>query len=379
MKIESLCIHAGQEPDPTTGAVMTPVYLTSTYAQEEPGKHKGYEYSRTKNPTRTVLENCIAALENGKFGSAYASGSAAADCIMHLFNQGDHIICMDDLYGGTYRLFDKVFKRTGLEFTFIDFKKPENLLSAIRPETKAVWFETPTNPLLKLVDIAAVADICRKNNLVSIVDNTFMTSFFQRPLEFGIDIVVHSTTKYLNGHSDIIGGAIVTSNQDLAEKIYFLQNAVGAVPSPMDSFMVLRGLKTLHVRMERHEQNALEIAKFLESHSAIKRVIYPGLPSHPQHELAKSQMKGFGGMISFEINGNLDTAIKFLKRTKLFSLAESLGGVESLVEHPAIMTHASIPEEKREELGISDTLLRLSIGIENCDDLKDELNFALSD
>ncbi|MDQ3266045.1 MAG: cystathionine gamma-synthase [Myxococcota bacterium] len=378
MRFDTLAIHAGQEPDPTTGAIMTPVYLTSTYVQSGPGEHKGYEYSRTQNPTRHALERCLAALEGAKFGAAFASGLAGTDMLMHMFEAGDHIICSDDVYGGTFRLFDKVFKRHGLSFSFVDLSNPANLEPAITPHTKAVWVETPTNPMLKLVDLGRVAEIAKRRKLISICDNTFMTPYFQKPLEFGFDIVCHSTTKYLNGHSDCIGGFVCTSNPELADKISFLQNAVGGIPSPMDSFLVLRGVKTLHVRMERHAQNAAKIAEFLVQQPKVNKVTWPGLETHPQHALARTQMKGFGGMMTFDIKGGLEPARRFLKTVKLFALAESLGGVESLIEHPAIMTHASIPVETRQRLGITDGLIRLSVGIEDAQDLIEDLTAGLN-
>ncbi|MGQ0504089.1 MAG: cystathionine gamma-synthase [Myxococcaceae bacterium] len=376
MKFDTLAIHAGQSPDPTTGAIMTPVYFTSTYVQDGPGEHKGYEYSRTKNPTRNALEACLAALEGAKYGAAFASGCAAADTVMHLLDAGDHVVCSDDIYGGTFRIFDKVFKRKGLTFSFVDLTHPANLESAITPKTKLVWVETPTNPMLKLIDLARISEIAKKRGLISVCDNTFMTPYFQRPLELGIDVVVHSTTKYINGHSDCVGGFICTSDKDLADRIYFLQNAVGGVPGPMDSFLVLRGVKTLHVRMQRHEQNAFKLAEWLSSQPKVAKVNYPGLKSHPQHELARKQMKGFSGMMTFELKAGLESARKFLKMVKIFACAESLGGVESLIEHPAIMTHASVPKENREKLGITDGFIRLSVGIEDAQDLIEDLKQA---
>jgi cystathionine gamma-lyase len=378
MKFNTLAIHAGQEPDPTTGAIMTPVYLTSTYVQAGPGEHKGYEYSRTKNPTRKALEDCLAALEGARFGLAFGSGCAAADALMHLFDAGDHIVCSDDVYGGTFRLFDKVFRRQGLSFSFVDLSDPGALRAALTEKTRAVWVETPTNPMLKLIDLAAVSTLCREKKLLAICDNTFMTPYFQRPLELGFDVVVHSTTKYLNGHSDVVGGFCCTSDAALSERLYFLQNAVGGVPSPMDSFLVLRGVKTLGVRMERHEKNAREVAELLVGHPAVERVTWPGLERHPQHALARRQMKGFGGMMTFVIKGGLPAARAFLKKVRVFACAESLGGVESLIEHPAIMTHASIPRDQREKLGISDGLIRLSVGIEDFADLAEDLHQALA-
>jgi cystathionine gamma-lyase len=376
MRFDTLAIHAGQEPDPTTGAIMTPVYFTSTYVQAGPGEHKGYEYSRTKNPTRVALEACLASLEGAKFGAAFGSGCAAADMLMHLLDSGAHVVVSDDVYGGTFRLFDKVYRRHGFSFSFVDMTDPKNVEKAITKDTKMVWVETPTNPMLKLADLTAVAEIAKKHKLISVCDNTFMTPYFQRPLEHGFDIVTHSTTKYLNGHSDCVGGFVCTSDQALADRIYFHQNAVGGVPGPMDSFLVLRGVKTLHLRMQRHAENAMKIAEYLTAHPKVAKVTYPGLPSHPQHALARKQMKGFGGMMTFEIKGGLEAARRFLKTVKIFACAESLGGVESLIEHPAIMTHASVPKENREKLCISDGLIRLSVGVEDPADLVDDLNRA---
>ena len=378
MNFDTLAIHAGQKPDPTTGAIMTPVYLTSTYVQAGPGEHKGYEYSRTKNPTRQALEECLAALEGARFGAAFASGCAASDAVMHLLDAGDHVVCSDDVYGGTFRLFDKVFSRSGLSYSFVDLANPDALERAITPKTKLVWVETPTNPMLKLIDLARTAEICRKRGILSVCDNTFMTPFFQRPLDLGIDLVVHSTTKYLNGHSDCVGGFACTSNADLAQRLYFVQNAVGGVASPMDSFLVLRGVKTLHVRMQRHAENAARVVQYLAKHPKVQKVTYPGLETHPQHALARKQMKGFGGMLTFDIKGGLEAARQFLKRVKIFACAESLGGVESLIEHPAIMTHASVPKANREKLGITDGFIRLSVGIEDAQDLIDDLANALA-
>jgi cystathionine gamma-lyase len=371
--LDTLAIHAGQKPDPTTGAVMTPVYLTSTYAQSSPGVHKGFEYSRSHNPTRFALEACLAALEGGTHGFAFASGLAATDCVLHLLDAGGHVVASDDVYGGTFRLFDKVFKRLGLTFDFVDMTDPANVERAMKKDTRLVWIESPTNPMLKIVDLSAVAAIAKAHGARSVVDNTFATPYFQRPLEHGVDVVVHSMTKYLNGHSDVVGGAIVTADDALAEKIRFLQNAVGGVASPMDSFLVLRGLKTLHVRMERHARSALAVARFLEGHAQVEKVTYPGLESHPQHALAKRQMRGFGGMLSFVIRGGLPAAKAFLEALEIFACAESLGGVESLAEHPAIMTHASVPKETREKLGIADGFVRLSVGIEGIDDVLADL------
>ena len=372
-------IHAGQSPDPSTGAIMTPIYATSTYVQKSPGVHQGYEYSRTQNPTRNAYERCVAALESATHGFAFASGLAAAATVLEMLDSGAHIIAMDDLYGGTFRLFDKVRKRSaGLQFSFIDMTQPGAIAAAIQANTKMIWVETPTNPMLKLVDLAEVARIGKAHGLTTVVDNTFASPILQRPIELGCDIVLHSATKYLNGHSDIVGGVLVSANAEIAQQLGFLQNAVGAVQGPFDSFLALRGLKTLHLRVERTCQNALEIARFLEAHPAVEKVIYPGLASHPQHALAKAQMSGFGGIISVVIKGGLAAATKMLERCELFALAESLGGVESLIEHPAIMTHASIPAEKRAELGMSDGLIRLSVGVEDVSDLIAELTAALA-
>ncbi|MCZ7569030.1 MAG: cystathionine gamma-synthase [Ardenticatenaceae bacterium] len=378
MHIETLAVHAGQEPDPTTGAVMTPIYETSTYAQTAPGEHKGYEYSRTGNPTRTALEANLAALEGGRHGVAFASGMAAITTFAALFQAGDHVVAFDDLYGGTVRLFDRVLAKFGLEFTYVDLSDASRLRPALRPNTRLVWVETPTNPLLKLVDLQAVVTIAREAGVLTVCDNTFLSPIFQRPLEFGIDVVMHSTTKYLNGHSDVIGGVLVLNDPALYERLTFLQNAIGAVPGPLDAWLTLRGTKTLAVRMERHEANALRIARWLEAHPAVERVLYPGLESHPQHALARRQQRGYGGMITFLLRGDLDAARRFLSSVRLFTLAESLGGVESLIEHPAIMTHSSLPPERRAALGISDTLIRLSVGIEHVDDLIEDLAQALA-
>ncbi len=372
-------VHAGQSPDPTTGAVMTPIYLTSTYAQASPGQHKGYEYSRTHNLTRFALEANLAALEGGRFGLCFASGLAATSTVLQLCEAGDHVIAADDLYGGSFRLFDKVYRRFGLEFTYVDpAAGPEVFAAAVRPRTRLVWVESPSNPMLKLCDLAAVAEVCRKHQLLFAVDNTFMTPFFQQPLALGADIVCHSTTKYLNGHSDVVGGCLVVNDQGLRDRLAFLQNAVGAVPSPMDCFLVLRGTKTLHLRMERHERNAGALAAWLDGHPQVDRVIYPGLAGHPQHALARRQQRGFGGMISFDLRGGLDQARRFLEACRLFACAESLGGVESLIEHPAIMTHASVPPDRRRELGIADGFIRLSVGVEDLDDLRADLERAFA-
>ncbi len=380
MKFETKVIHAGQEPDPRTGAVMTPIYATSTYAQSSPGEHNGYDYARTRNPTRDALEACLAELEGGQAGFAFASGMAAIGTVLELLDSGSHVVAMDDLYGGSYRILERVRKRSAnLRATFVDLSNTENLEKAIKPETKMVWVETPTNPLLKIVDLEAIAAIARKRKLISVCDNTFASPWIQRPLELGFDIVVHSTTKYLNGHSDVIGGAAVFKDKgELSERLAFLQNAVGGVPSPFDSFLTLRGIKTLAVRMERHCGNAMHVAAWLEKHPKVGRVIYPGLASHPQHLLAARQMQQrYGGMVTAVLKGGLPASKRFLERCKLFTLAESLGGVESLIEHPAIMTHASLPEDVRAGLGIDDGLVRLSVGIESVDDLIAELKYAL--
>lgn len=369
-------IHAGQSPDPTTGAIMTPIYLSSTYVQESPGVHKGWEYSRTHNPTRRAFENCLASLEGGTHGFAFASGCAATTTILHLFKQGDHIIAGDDMYGGTFRLFDKVLKNDGMQFSYVDLTKPENFAKAIQPNTKMVWLETPTNPTLKLVDIKKISAEAKKHGILVVVDNTFMSPYFQRPLQLGADIVVHSITKYIGGHSDVVGGACVTNRAELADRLQFLTNSMGGIQATFDAFLCLRSLKTLPIRMKAHEANAMAIAKFLEGHPKVQKVIYPGLASHPQHSLAKEQMLGMGGMITFFIKGGMDEARKFLENVSVFALAESLGGVESLIEHPAIMTHASVPPENRKALGIDDTLIRLSVGIEDLEDLMNDLKSA---
>jgi len=377
--IETRVIHAGQHPDPSTGAVMTPIYATSTYAQRSPGEHQGFEYSRTQNPTRFAYEKCMADLESGTAGFAFASGMAAIATILELLQPGDHIIVCDDVYGGTYRLFEKVRKRSaGLQVSFVDMANPADIEKALRKETRMIWVETPTNPTLKLIDLAQVAAIAKKHQLISVVDNTFATPILQRPLELGFDMVVHSATKYLGGHSDVISGVVVVGeNTELVEQMAFLQNSIGGIAGPFDSFLVLRGLKTLAVRMQRHCENALALAQWLEKHSGVSRVIYPGLISHPQHALAKSQMKHFGGMISVELKADLAQTAQMLERCRVFTLAESLGGVESLIEHPAIMTHASVPVDQRQALGIQDNFIRLSVGIENIDDLKQDLDQAM--
>jgi len=372
-------IHAGQAPEPATGAIMTPIFATSTYVQQSPGVHKGFEYSRSQNPTRFAYEGCVAALESGTRGFAFASGLAATATILDLLDSGDHVIAGDDQYGGTYRLFERVRRRSaGLSFTFVDMSDAESVRRAATSRTRLIWVETPSNPLLKLAGLERIAEIGRSLGAITAADNTFASPYIQRPLELGFDLVMHSATKYLNGHSDVIGGVVVAgSNADLADRLSFLQNAVGAVPSPFDSFLVTRGLKTLHLRMQRHCENAMEIARWLERHSRVERVLYPGLASHPQHALAKQQMHGFGGMITVVLKGDLASTRRFLERCQLFALAESLGGVESLIEHPAIMTHASVPPEQRAALGISDTMVRLSVGVEEVEDQIEDLENAL--
>ena len=378
-KFATRTIHAGQEPDPTTGAIMPPIYATSTYVQESPGVHKGYEYSRTQNPTRMAYERCIADLESGSHGFAFASGMAAIGTILELVDSGSHIVAMDDLYGGTRRLFSGVRERSaGLEFSYADLSDLDAAEAALRDDTAMVWIESPTNPLLKLVDLKGIAALAKKRGALVVVDNTFATPYLQRPLELGADIVMHSATKFINGHSDMVGGVVVTNTDHLAKRLAYLQNSIGSVAGPFDSFLALRGVKTLDVRMERHCASSLRIAKWLEQDDRVESVLYPGLPSHPQHELAKEQMPGFGGIVTFFIKGDLDNARSFLEKCQVFALAESLGGVESLLDHPAIMTHASVPEKERAALGISDTLIRLSVGIEAVDDLIADLDQALT-
>jgi cystathionine gamma-lyase len=379
MRFATRAIHVGQEPDPATGATIVPIYQTSTYTQEAPGEHKGYEYSRTANPTRTALEECVASLEGADHSLAFASGLAATIAIMSLLSPGDHVVAGDDLYGGTYRLFDKVLPRTGgLEFTYADTTDPNAVERALRPETKLLWIETPTNPMLTLSDIATLCEMAHERGAVVAVDNTFASPYFQNPLALDADIVVHSTTKYMGGHSDVVGGAVATSNEEFYEGIKFYQNAAGAVPGPFDSWIVLRGLKTLAVRMRQHEENALAVAAYLQDHPEVETVNYPGLPSHPQHELAKRQMSGFSGMVSFTLRGGAEAAYAAVQKTRVFSFAESLGGVESLITHPATMTHAAIPRERREARGVTDGLMRLSVGIEDKDDLIADLEGAMS-
>ena len=378
-KFATRAIHAGQPPDPATGAVITPIYATSTYAQESPGKHKGLDYARSHNPTRWAYERCIADLEGGTHGFAFASGMAASSTVLELLDSASHVVALDDLYGGTRRLFERVRRRSaGLAFTYSSLESREALLAALKPATRMIWIETPSNPLLKLVDLAIVAEVARSRGILTVADNTFASPWIQRPLEHGFDIVVHSATKYLNGHSDLVNGVAVTANPEVAERLAFLQNAVGAVPSPFDCFLATRGLKTLALRMQRHCENAMQVARWLERHPKIEKVFYPGLESHPQHALAKRQMPaGFGGMVSAIVAGGEGAALRFLERCQIFTLAESLGGVESLIEHPAIMTHASVPAEVRGEIGISDALVRLSVGVEDVEDLVADLEQAL--
>lgn len=380
-QLATRAIHAGQQPDPSTGAIMTPIYATSTYVQKSPGDHQGWEYSRSHNPTRDAYEKCVADLEGGSKGLAFASGMAATATVLELLDSGDHVVAIDDLYGGSFRLFNNVRERSaGLEFSFSAIEDLAELKAAIRPQTRMIWVETPTNPMLKIVDLAAVAEIARQQNALLVVDNTFASPMLQRPLESGADIVVHSATKFLNGHSDMVGGvAVVGDDEDLADRLWYLQNSIGGIQGPFDSFLAMRGLKTLALRMKAHCDNALQIAKWLETHPAVSKTIYPGLESHPQHDLAMSQMGGMGGgIVSIDLKGGLPAARKMLEGCRLFSLAESLGGVESLINHPAIMTHASVPPKKRAEIGISDSLIRLSVGVEDVGDLIAELDTVLS-
>lgn len=379
MKFGTKTIHAGQHADPTTGAIMTPIYQTSTYIQKEPGDHKGYEYSRTANPTRTALENNLAALENGKYGLCFGSGLAAVDCIIKLLKPGDEVISTNDLYGGTYRIFTKVFEELGIKFHFTGMNNLEKVSSLVNSNTKMIWTETPTNPMLNIIDIEELSKISKSNNLLLVVDNTFATPYLQTPIDLGADIVMHSLTKYMGGHSDVVMGAAICNDEKIAEKLYFLQNSCGGVPGPQDSFLVLRGIKTLHVRMQRHCENGRAIAVFLSKNSKVNNVFWPGFEQHPNHLVAKKQMRDFGGMISFDLNGNnLNDAIKVVSNTKYFTLAESLGGVESLIGHPASMTHAAIPKEERDKTGVVDSLIRLSVGIEDIEDLISDLDQALS-
>ena len=373
MKFSTKAIHAGQEPDPATGSVTTPVYLTATFAQQEPGREGKYVYSRTGNPTRDALERNLAALEEGKFGLAFSSGMAATATVLMLLQKGDHVIAGDDSYGGTHRLFEQVLRNYGLQFSYVDGRDPEKVEKAVRKNTRMIWVETPTNPLMKIVDLRAVARIARKAKAMLVVDNTFMSPYFQNPLRHGADIVVHSTTKYLGGHSDLIGGAAITSNPQIYERLKFLQNAVGAVPGPLDCWLVLRGTKTLALRMERHDQNARKITEFLGKQSKVERVYYPGLPDHPQRKVIERQMSGYGGMLSFELKDGIPSCKKLLKKLRIFTVAESLGGVESLIEHPASMTHASVPKATRLERGVTDSLIRVSVGIEDVEDLLEDL------
>jgi cystathionine gamma-lyase len=379
MKFATKAIHAGQEPDPSTGAIMTPIFQTSTYVQESPGTHKGYAYARGKNPTRTALEKCIASLENAEHGLCFSSGMGAIDAVLKLLKPGDEVITGDDLYGGTYRIFTKVFEPMGIRFHFLNLQEAGNIENYINPQTKLIWIETPTNPTMNIVDIQQCADIAKKHQLILAVDNTFASPYLQNPLDFGADIVMHSVTKYLGGHSDVVMGALCMNNKELYDKLAFIHNSCGATPGPMDSFLVLRGIKTLHIRMERHCQNGAAIAAFLKSHPKVDKVYWPGFEDHPNHDIAKKQMRGFGGMMSFSLKGNsMDEAFKLASSTEVFSLAESLGGVESLIGHPASMTHASIPKAEREKAGVVDSLLRLSVGIEDVGDLIEDLTNAFN-
>ena len=378
MKLDTKIIHAGAEPDPSTGAIMVPIYQTSTYVQSAPGQHKGYEYARSQNPTRKALEDALAIIENAKFALSFGSGVAATDAVIKLLNPGDEVIAASDMYGGTYRLFSKVFERFGIKFHYVNMQDTANITAVINPNTKLIWTETPTNPLMNITDIAAVAKIAKANNALLCVDNTFASPYLQNPLDDGADIVMHSATKYLGGHSDVIHGCLMLNDADLREKLYFLQKSCGAVPGPMDCFLVLRGIKTLHIRMQRHCENGEKVARYLRSHPAIEKVYWCGFEDHPGYEIAKRQMRGFGGMMSFTLkDDSIETAIKVLSSTKVFSLAESLGGVESLINHPASMTHASIPREERIKNGLSDSLIRLSVGIEDAEDLIDDLRQAI--
>lgn len=379
MKFNTKTIHGNQKHDPSTGAVMPPIYQTSTYAQVSPGNNKGYEYSRTANPTRTALENAFASIENGKFGLAFGSGLAAIDCVMKLLSPGDEVISTNDLYGGSYRIFTKIFENYGIKFHFIGMENANNIENYISEKTKLIWVETPTNPMMNIIDIEAASQVAKKHNVLLVVDNTFATPYLQNPLDLGADIVMHSATKYLGGHSDVVMGALIVNDKELANKLYFIQNSCGAVCGPMDSFLVLRGIKTLHVRMQRHCENGKVVAEFLQNHPKIEKVYWPGFESHPNHEVAKKQMKDFGGMVSFVVKGNkMNDAFKIVENLEIFTLAESLGGVESLCGHPASMTHASIPREEREKTGVVDSLIRLSVGIEDKDDLIADLEQALS-
>ena len=379
MKFGTKAIHAGVQPDPATGAIMTPIYQTSTYVQEGVGNHKGYEYSRTLNPTRHALEKNIAAIENGKFGACFGSGLAAIDCVIKMLNPGDEVISTNDLYGGSYRIFKTIFEKYGIKFHFVNMQNPSEVEALLNKNTKLIWVETPTNPMMNIVDIRAMSHLARKVGAMLAVDNTFATPYLQTPLDLGADIVMHSATKYLGGHSDVVMGALITSNDDIAQEMYRIQNSSGAVTGPMDSFLVLRGIKTLHLRMQRHCENGAIVANFLKSHPKIDKVYWPGFENHPNHDVAKSQMKDFGGMISFTLKGNkLEDALEIVKKVELFALAESLGGVESLIGHPATMTHASIPKEIREQSGVVDSLIRLSVGIEDSEDLIQDLDQALS-
>jgi cystathionine beta-lyase/cystathionine gamma-synthase len=378
MRFETLAIHAGERPDKTFGAISVPIYQTSTFAFEDVGKTRGYDYSRTANPTRKVLEDTLAQLEGGKAGFAFATGMAAETTVMHLLKAGDHVISGDDVYGGTYRLFQDVMPDLGLEFTFLRMNNRQAIERAIKPNTRMIWIETPSNPLLNITDVEMVVDIARKHNILTVIDNTFATPYFLRPVKYGVDLVVHSTTKYLNGHCDVVGGAVVTTTDELTQRVQFLLNAMGTCASPFDCWLVLRGIQTLPLRMKKHEENATAVANYLQRHKAVSKVFYPGIKSHPGHEIAQKQMKGFGGVVSFELKGGVETVNRFLRRLEVFSLAESLGGAASLAEHPATMSHASMPPDYRAKIGISDNLIRLSVGLENINDLVDDLAQALN-
>lgn len=378
MRFETIAIHAGDRPDSTTGAISVPIYQTSTFVFEDVGKTRGWDYSRTANPTRKVLEDTIAQLEGGKAGFAFATGMAAETTVMHLLKTGDHVISGDDVYGGTYRLFQDVMRAFGLEFSFLRLSERKRIEEAIKPNTRMLWLETPSNPLLNIVDIEMVVDIAKKHKLLTVIDNTFATPYFLRPIQYGVDLVVHSTTKYLNGHCDVVGGAVITTTDELTQRVQFLLNAMGTCAAPFDCWLVLRGIETLPVRMKQHEENALAVANYLKEHPRVKRVLYPGLKSHRGHEIAKRQMKGFGGVVSFELQGGIESVNTFLRKLKVFSLAESLGGIISLVEHPSTMSHASMPEDYRGKVGITDELIRLSVGLENADDLIEDLEQALN-
>ena len=379
MHFETRAIHDGQDPDPGTGAIIVPVFQTSTYVQDGVAQHKGFEYSRSQNPTRSALETALASLEGGAHGFCFASGMAAISACMHLLKSGDHVIASDDLYGGTYRVFEKVYRDLGLEYTYVDPSDLDAVAQAVRPETRMLWVETPTNPLLKVADLESLGKLARKHGIILAVDNTFLSPYFQRPIEFGADLVIHSTTKFLGGHSDVVGGAVVAANEDYADRVQFVQNSIGAVPGPWDCWLILRGIKTLAVRMDRHVENTQAVVKFLDAHPKVEHVVYPGLKNHPQHEVACRQASGHGALVSFYVKGGREAALRVSEGTRVFALAESLGGVESLIEHPGLMTHASVPESIRSEKGLTDNMVRLSVGIEHVDDLIADLERALAE